>query len=305
MTAGVGQLIQNTDYNSIRSIVDGVMGANADGYGQALLSSATTAGSIITALQWFNLRTDLVKARQHQIGSAVGSTSATDGRNLLVPTSGATITESLRNQFALFATTVDSNKKSIDIDNVGGQYSAEGLTTGSQTSAWNGTLTHTVTITGATSGTGSLDNLKYFFNAGGSIRISANITSGSSKNNTWSLMFTQMGEFVMNYTQTTYTGASATGSSIGFDDLTTSDQLIGQKSAPSGSYAENRYYIYARKSSNSTQVILTIQFQDNDVGDTQTDENVTPTLNSIVSQYRPSGANVSVASPTASGTGLS
>jgi hypothetical protein len=118
-------------------------------------------------------------------------------------------------------------------------------------------------------------------------------------------MFTQMGEFVMNYTQTTYTGASATGSSIGFDDLTTSDQLIGQKSAPSGSYAENRYYIYARKSSNSTQVILTIQFQDNDVGDTQTDENVTPTLNSIVSQYRPSGAKVSVASPTASGTGLS
>jgi hypothetical protein len=305
MTAGVGQLIQNTDYNSIRSIVDGVMGANSTGYGQALLSSATTAGSIITALQWFNLRTDLVKARQHQIGSAVGSTSATDGRNLLVPTSGATITESLRNQFALFATTVDSNKKSIDIDNVGGQYSAEGLTTGSQTSAWNGTLTHTVTITGATSGTGSLDNLKYFFNAGGSIRISANITSGSSKNNTWSLMFTQMGEFAMNYTQTTYTGASATGSSIGFDDLTTSDQLIGQKAAPSGSYAENRYYIYARKSSNSTQVILTIQFQDNDVGDTQTDENVTPTLNSIVSQYRPSGSNVSVASPTASGIGLS
>ena len=305
MTAGVGQLIQSTDYNSIRSIIDSVMGANADGYGQALLSTATTTGSIITALQWFNLRTDLVKARQHQVGSAVGSSSATDGRNLVVPTSGATITEALRNQFALFASTVESNKTSIDIDNVGGQYSAEGLTTGSQTSAWNGTLTHTVTITGATSGTGSLDNLKYFFNAGGSIRISANITAGSSKNNTWSLMFTQMGEFVMNYTQTTYTGATAIGSNIGFNDLTTSNQLIGQKDAPSGSYAENRYYIYARKSSDSTQVILTIQFQDNDLGDTQTDENVSPTLNSIIAQYRPSGANVSVASPTASGTGIS
>jgi hypothetical protein len=118
-------------------------------------------------------------------------------------------------------------------------------------------------------------------------------------------MFTQMGEFVMNYTQTTYTGATAIGSNIGFNDLTTSDQLIGQKSAPSGSYAENRYYIYARKSSDSTQVILTIQFQDNDIGDTQTDENVSPTLNSVIAQYRPSGANVSVASPTASGTGIS
>jgi hypothetical protein len=205
----------------------------------------------------------------------------------------------------LFANTVDSNRTSIDIDNVGGQYSSEGLTTGSQTSAWNGTITHTVTITGATSGSGSSDNLKYFFNAGGSFRVSANITSGSSKNNTWSLMFTQMGEFVMNYTQTTYTGASAIGSNIGFNDLTTSDQLIGQKNAPSGSYAENRYYIYARKSANSTQVILTIQFQDNDLGDPNFDENVTPTLNSIISQYRPSGSNVSVASPTAAGTGLS
>jgi len=305
MTAGVGQLIQNTDYNSIRSIVDSVIGANADGYGQSLLSSDTTAGSIITALQWFNLRTDLVKARQHQIGSAVGSTSANDGRNLVVPTSGATITEALRNQFALFASTVNSNKTSIDIDNVGGQYSSEGLVTGSQTSAWNGTLTHTVAITGSTSGGGSLNNLKYFFNAGGSIRIAANITSGSSKNNTWSLMFTQMGEFVMNYTQTTYTGASATGSNIGFNDLTTSNQIIGQKSAPSGSYAENLYVIRARKSVDSTQIILTIEFQDNDLGDPNFDENVTPTLNSIVSQYRPSGSNVSVASPTASGTGLS
>lgn len=305
MAAGVGQLIQNTDYNSIRSIADSVMGANNDGYGQTLLSSVVSPGSIITALQWFNLRTDLVKARQHQVGSAVGSSSATDGRNLVVPTSGATITEDLRNQFALFANVVDANRKSIDTDNVGGQFSLEGLTTGSQTSAWNGTLTHTVTITGSTSGTGSSDNLKYFFNAGGSISISANITSGSSKNNTWSLMFSQMGEFVMNYTQTTYTGSSALGSSIGFADLSTSNQLIGQKTAPSGSYAENRYYIYARKSADGTQIILTIEFQDNDLGDPNFDESVTPTLNSIVAQYRPSGSNVSVPSPTASGTGLS
>ena len=118
-------------------------------------------------------------------------------------------------------------------------------------------------------------------------------------------MFTQMGEFVMNYAQTTFTGASATGSAIGFNNLTTSNQLIGQKSAPSGSYAENRYYIYARKSANSTQIILTIEFQDNDLGDPNFDENIAPTLNSVIAQYRPSGSNVSVATPTASGTGLS
>jgi len=108
-----------------------------------------------------------------------------------------------------------------------------------------------------------------------------------------------MGEFQMDYTQTTFTGA-ATGSAIGWFDLTTSNQLVGQKSAPSGSYAENRYYIYARRDAGSTQLILTIQFQDNDVGDPNFDENVDGTLNSVISQYRPSGANVSVTAPTAS-----
>jgi hypothetical protein len=304
MTAGVGQLIQNTDYNSIRAIVDSVMGANANGYGQSLSSSTITSGTLISALQWFNLRTDMVKARQHQTGSAVGTTSATDGRNLQIPTSGSTITEALRNQFALFANTIDTNRKTIDIDNVGGQYSAEGLTTGTKTTAWNGTLIHTVTITGATSGDGSASNLNYFFNAGGKIRISANISSGTSKNNTWSLMFTQMGEFVMNYNQTTYTGSSAIGYSIGFSNLTTSNQLIGEKDAPSGAYSANRYYIYAKKSADNTQVILSIQFQDNALGNPNFDEDVQPTLNSIVAQYRPSGSNVSVASPTATGTGL-
>ena len=299
MAAGVGSIIQNTDYNSIRSTVDSVFGRNSNGYGQTLSSANVSTGNVITALQWLNLRTDMVKARQHQVGSAVGSSSATDGRNLVVPTSGATITEALRSQYAGFASTLLSNRYSIDTDNVGGQFSDETLITGTRSTAWNGTLTHTVTITGSTAGDGSAANLRYYFNAGGKLRVSATITAGTSKNNTWSLMFTQVGEFVMDYTQTTYTGSSATGSAIGFEDLTTSDQLIGQKTAPSGSYAENRWYVYARRSADSSQIVLTMQYQDNDSGDPNFDEDVQPTLNSFVKMFRPSGTNVSVLSPTA------
>lgn len=299
MAAGQGQLIQNTDYNSIRTVVNSVMGTGTGGYGQTLASSDVSQGATITALQWLNLRTDMVKARQHQIGSAVGSSSATDGRNLLLPASGLTITEALRAQFSAFATTIDSNKLSIDTDNVGGQFAAEGLITGTRSTQWNGTLTNTVTITFS-----DANHPRYYFNAAGKIRISANITTGSSKNNTWNTMFTQMGEFVMDYTSTTFTGSSATGSAIGWEDLTTSNQLIGQKAAPSGSYAENRYYIYARKSVNGTQIILTIEFQDNDLGDPNDDEFVQPTLNSVIAQYRPSGSNVSVPTPTASQSGF-
>jgi len=299
MTAGVGQLIQATDYNSIRSVVNSVMGTGSTGYGQTLSSSDVVAGATITALQWLNLRTDMVKARQHQIGSAVGSTTATDGRNLVIPASGAAITEALRSQFATFATTINTNKLNIDTDGVGGQFSTEELLTVTRSTAWNGTLSHTVTVTGASSGAGSVSNLRYFFNAGGKLRVSANITTGTSKNNTWNTMFTQMGEFRLAYDDTTYSGTSATGTSIGFNDLTVTDQLIGSKNAPSGSYAENRYYLYARKSVDSTQVIFTIQYQDNDAGDPNFDEDVQPTLNTVVGQYRPSGSNVSVLTPTA------
>ncbi len=299
MAAGVGQLIQATDYNSIRAVVDTVMGTGTSGYGQTLASADVSAGNQITALQWLNLRTDMVKARQHQVGSAVGSTTATDGRNLVVPASGAAITEAFRSQYSTFATTLNTNKYSIDTDSAGGQFSTEGLLTRTQSSTWNSTLTHTVTITGNTGGNGSAANMRYFFNAGGKIRISANITTGTSKNNDWNTMFTQMGEFVMNYTATTYTGSSATSYSIGWEDLNTSNQLIGEKAAPAGSYAENRYYAYARKSADGTQLILTMEYRDNDAGDPNFDEDVQPTLNTVVAMYRPSGTNVSVLTPTA------
>jgi hypothetical protein len=304
MAAGVGQIIQNTDYNSIRSTLDTVMGQNPNGYGQVLSSANTTVGSVITATQWLNLRTDLVKARQHQIGSAVGTGSSTDGRNLLVPSSGTSITEALRAQFANMASVVVANKTSVDSDNVGGQLSLETLITGTRSSAWNSTLTHNVTITGATSGDGAASNLRYFFNAGGSLRISASITTGTSKNNAWNTMFTQMGTFIMDATQTTYTGSSATSYSVGFEDLTTSNQLIGEKLAPAGAYAENRYYIYARKSADNTQIIFQVEYRDNDAGDPYFDEDVQPTLTSTIAQNRPSGLNVSVATPTASQSGL-
>lgn len=299
MAAGVGSLIQSTDYNSIRATVNSVMGQVSTGYGQSLLSSNVSAGNSITALQWLNLRTDMVKARQHQIGSAVGSSTATDGRNLIVPASGAVITEAFRAQYESFASTILSNKYAIDSDNAGGQYSDETLIVGTRSTQWNGTLTHTVTITGNTAGDGSANNLIYFFNAGGKLRISATVVTGTSKNNTWNTMFSQVGEFQINYTQTTYTGSSAIGSSIGFQDLTTSDQLVGRKDAPAGAYSANRWYVYARRSADSSQIILTIQYADLDTGAPNIDEDVLGPLNSYVKMYRPSGSNVSVLSPTA------
>ena len=61
----------------------------------------------------------------------------------------------MRNQFNLFSSTITSDKFLIG----SAQFSSEGLITGSRSTAWNGSLTHTVTISS------TADNMRYFFNA--------------------------------------------------------------------------------------------------------------------------------------------
>ena len=312
MASGVGQIIEASDYATIKATADLVFGKSSgqSGYGQAVTSPNVTPGVAATAAQWLALRTDMVKARQHQTGVSVGTSNVTDGMNLLVPTSGDTITNELRNQFQLFANTITTNKQLV----AASQLSNEVLVVGTRTTAWNGVLTHAILITGASAGDGPVDNLRYFFNAGGSIRISASRAGGAAtaKNISWTTLLSEMGTVVMDYTSTTYTGTSGIGSSIGWNDLTTTNQLIFQKNAGAGYYSANKYIVYARKNSTESQLILTIQFADNDTGVTGhtpghaylTDENVDGVLTSQVNHFRPSGSNVSVLVPSVAQSGL-
>jgi len=125
-------------------------------------------------------------------------------------------------------------------------------------------------------------------------------------------MLTNMGDIKMNYTATSCTGTGFT-SSIGWYDLTTSDNLIFEKDAPSGAYAPNKYFIYARVNSTSDRRIgyFTIHFADDSQAPPSLpepgfgiDENVDGTLTSTVQVYRPSGTNVSRPVPPASTTGI-
>jgi hypothetical protein len=116
----------------------------------------------------------------------------------------------------------------------------------------------------------------------------------------------------MNHGTTSYSGSNGTVYNVGYDSLTTSNQTIFWKPAPAGNYAENDYYIYARKSADGSEVIFTLEYRDDDTGDQSgigapVDENVNAsggTLDSTVSMARPSGTNVSVLAPTSSQTGM-
>jgi hypothetical protein len=300
--AGVGTLITAADYNSIQSAINLVMGTNATGYGQALASSQVTQGSVVSVTQWNNLRTDILKARQHQTGN-------NESASLTVPVNTLVISEATRSQYATVAATASTNSFSIGTLEGG----VEAITSRQRTTTWNGTVTNTVTVT-----FGSALQARYFFNAGGQIRLSASrvnnpsdpdssYPSSSSKITTWTNMLSGMGTIFINHTLTgTVAGASSpgTGTSIGFYDLTTSDQQIYNKPAPSGSYSLNSYVINARAnlSSNPTEIIFTIQFKDDTSGGI--DEPVPGILTSTAQQFRPQGSNVSVTGPTGTSTGM-
>jgi len=296
--AGQNSLILATDYNSIQSKVALVLGTGLEttGYGQPVLSSQVPNRSNITVAQWTNLKTDLLKARQHQTGSDLNSA-------LTLPTKSINITDADRLAYAQMADeiTLASNRLIKPPIN---QATREALVPVQQrTSPWNGVVTHTITVTFP-----NADAARYFFNSGSQIEFSAERFGGTnnSKNNTWTSMFSSppssgMGVIAFNYNSTTNTGTGVASTSIGWYQLLTEDQLIFQKNAPAGDYADNKYFIFAKRPQ-SNVLVFTIRFSDQSVQ--LIDEDVDGTLNSIVQVYRASGNNVSVPAPAASTSGI-
>jgi len=95
MAAGQFNKIEWSDYNAIQSVIAPVLGATPTasgntGYGQAVASSQVTQYAKITNTQWGNLRTDILRARQHQTGTDLTST-------LAVPYFEITITQTALN----------------------------------------------------------------------------------------------------------------------------------------------------------------------------------------------------------------
>ena len=293
--AGQGTNILALDYNNVQSKIGQILGAGAGNYGynQTVLSSQVAVNQKITALQWQNLYNDLIAARTHQ-------TNANETGNLTYPTTSTKITEADRAAYQSYVNVIDANRL---ITPPSGQATLETYATGTRSSAWNGTITHTVTLTFADANTA-----RGFFNAGGNIQLSASHTPDTSnlKNNSWQTMLTNMGTVKMTYNGTTNTG-SATGvttTAIGFYQLTTTPQLIFQKLTETPTYSPNQYDIFANVNGPGTAVTFSIQFQDNSApGGFGVDENITGTLSSLVKGYRPSGSSVSITAPSAASSG--
>jgi len=295
--AGQGTQILASDFNAIQSIIATVLGSGSGtlGYGQTVTSSQVSVGQKITAAQWIALRNDLLVARQHQTGN-------NESGNLTLPNTGILVKYSDWNAYYQYAQLIQTNAL---VQPPAGQASLATLSSSQRTTAWNGTINHTVTLN-----FGSNANARYYFNSGSNIQFSASLTNipvdgSQAKGNDWATLLSNMGTITMNYNSTTNTGSGTPASSVGFYQLTTSPQTLFTKATSSPTYTPNQYDIYAQVDGTGSIITFTISFQDlsgQPNAPWGTDENVEGTLTSTVQGYYASGSNVTVGGYTPSVT---
>ena len=292
--AGVNTAILATDYNTIQSNVNNILGIGSGdyGYGQSVTSSQVARTNRITVAQWNALRTDLLKARNHQ-------TSVDESGSLTIASTTTRIREADRLAYSTFSNLITTNRL---VTPPSTQASLTTLQTVTRTSPWATTISHQVTITFL-----SENDSRFFFNSGSSIKFSSSMTGYSAGlsllvNQSWATLLTNMRIISFNAYSTTSSG-TGTAQAIGFYNLTTTNQLVFTKLVEAGNqYTPNQYELYVRKSGNS--VIFTPTWSYVSDGNYGLFEPADGTLTSLVQAYTATGPNVSVTAPTSSTTTL-
>jgi len=299
-------IITAARYNDLQAKVANILGngSGEQGYGQTLTSSQVAAETVIDSQHMSDLYTDMVKCRVHQVGSVPQSIATVSVGNVIEEDSSDTGTARGIVQYeALADTIVDDKDLNYTADTSQSTITASKVAS-TRTASWAGVVDHIVTVTWP-----SADARRHFFNAGGEIRFTADLDPDVSngKNNDWNNLLSQMGVVSFKAQTCTSNGTSpGTSFNLGNFDITSTDQLVFQKDG-SGVYAENDYNIKVKELS-ALQLQFTIQFRDDDAGDdagdsnndgaiNPIDESVTGTLESVVGERLPTGANVSLSTP--------
>ncbi|WP_353480107.1 hypothetical protein [Haliscomenobacter sp.] len=277
MTYSSGGLIQATDYNTfVGNTTAGLnrvwsTGSGDAGWGQPTIATASTGGTV-TATQWATLVNSLSSSGT-QTGTTLTSRSA--------PTAGTTI--SILANVTTDITSVTTNRGNAAAS--GTEYGVfTGTTskttgTGSGQTAWTITFTHTITFPSA-------DQARYFWNAGGIVRIKYGKSStGTDADPDWNQLAGQCGSInltgrVNGATQTiaaqAYTGTtrlSGTGgtqttlaTTTGWYNLTTSPATIFQLNDAVSPYSTNFIRTQATATSSTVLTLVTVWSDDGTSG---------------------------------------
>lgn len=208
MTYSVGGLIQATDYNGFASTTAGAnvnnvwsTGSGDSGWGQTALATVSTGGTV-TAVQWANLN--------NRISSMANQTNTTiTSRTNPVATDLITVQSNINTDLTNCTTNRGNAAASGTTSSTWTGTTDKTSVTGSGTAAWTITFTHTVTF-------GSADQARYFWNAGGLVRLDMSKTStGTDADSEWNALAGSVGALYVsgrvNSAAQTIAGTSYTG----------------------------------------------------------------------------------------------
>ena len=290
------EIISASRYNELQGRIAGLLGVgNRDkGYNQVVDSTSQPPETEVAASHMNTLYTDFEKVYVH-----INGTTPT---TIETVTADDEITEALYAAYETLITTLENDRFLIDASQASAESAGVNSIKNGAASPWGGTATpqqinHTIDV-----GFASANERRCFFNAGGQIRFNASIDITSvgsadlAKNQAWETMLDNSGQVQFGRAATATTG-SGTAYTIGNEDLTSTYQKIYLKEGdPSGTYAENNWYVEAKNKDDST-ITFNIVFWDQDVGSGGADEYVAGVLTSSVSHLRASGTYVSNDAP--------
>ena len=290
------EIISASRYNELQGRIAGLLGVgNRDkGYNQVVDSTSQPPETEVAASHMNTLYTDFEKVYLHINGTTPTSIDTV--------TTNDEITEALYAAYETLITTLENDRFLIDASQASAESAGVNSIKNGSASPWGGTATpqqinHTIDV-----GFASANERRCFFNAGGQIRFEASIDITSvggadlAKNQAWETMLDNSGQVQFGRAATATTG-SGTAYTIGNEDLTSTYQKIYLKEGdPSGTYAENNWYVEAKNKDDST-ITFNIVFWDQDVGSGGADEYVAGVLTSSVSHLRASGTYVSNDAP--------
>jgi hypothetical protein len=224
------------------------VGGSTAGYGQTAVANVSAGQTVASSAQWNSLVSNTASAASHQ-GSSITSVAA--------PVSGGTIT--YLSAIPSNLTTIYSNRRNAATQ---GSTSANTTTRGT---SWQTALTFTHTVTFA-----SGDAARYFFNAGGQIKITCSHPVGSGINLLWSDLASNVGTVVMSSPSSgtvsiaggTYSGITKVGgggssptidANKGYFALTTSNATVFTQTASTGPSGYLSSFIRVIAKSNGAQ----------------------------------------------------
>ena len=269
MTYVSGGLIQATDYNGFVSTTSGGnvnatwgTGTGDAGWGQTSLGTVSTGGTV-TATQWASLVNTV---------NSMGSQTNTSLTSRTAPTVGDTI--SVFSNLGTDITNCYNNRgNAASSGTISGTWTgttSKTSATGDGTSSWTITFTHTVTFPSA-------DQARYFWNAGGLVRLDMSKTStGTDKDPDWNAFVATVGTLFISgrvagaaqtIASTSYTGLTRVGGSgspspflttTGWYSLTAGASATTMFQLNESVYPYGSDYIRVTAAVNSDRTILTL-----------------------------------------------